>query len=60
MKNRSSDLAHPPGSIHHLNLCIYCENGIFVICIIHEINYILRYPSLSVKFYSVGEFFQKQ
>lgn len=45
MKNRSSDLAHPPGSIHHLNLCIYCENGIFVIRIIHEINYILRYSS---------------
>lgn len=45
MKNRSSDLLHPPGSIHHLNLCIYCENGIFVIRIIHEINYILRYPS---------------
>lgn len=45
MKNRSSDLLYPPGSIHHLNLYIYCENGIFAIRMIHEINYILRYPS---------------
>ena len=45
MKNRSSDLAHPPVSIHHLNLCIYRENGIFAIRMILEINYILRYPS---------------
>lgn len=44
MKNRSSDLLHPLGSIHHLNLCIYCENGIFYIRMIHEINYILHYP----------------
>lgn len=44
MKNRSSDLAHPPGSIHHLNLYIYCENSIFAIRMIHEIDYILRYP----------------
>lgn len=45
MKNRSPDLAHSPGSIHHLNLCIYCENGIFAIRMIHKTNYILRYPS---------------
>ena len=44
MKNTSSDLAHPPGSIHHLNLCIYGENGIFSIRMIDEIDYILRYP----------------
>lgn len=43
MKNRSSDLLHPPVSIHHLNLCIYLENGIFAIRMIHEIDYILRY-----------------
>lgn len=43
MKNRSSDLLHPPGSIHHLDLCIYYENGIFSIRMIHEINYILSY-----------------
>ena len=44
MKNRSSDLAHSPGSIHHLNLCICCKNGVFAIRMIHEIDYILRYP----------------
>lgn len=44
MKNRSSDLAHPPDNIHHLNLCIYCENGILAIRMIYEIDHILRYP----------------
>lgn len=44
MKNRSSDLAHSPGSIHHMNLYIYCKNGIFAIRMIHEMDYILRYP----------------
>lgn len=52
MKNRLSDLVHPPGSIHHMNLCIYCENGIFTIRMIHEINYILRYPFSPLAFFS--------
>lgn len=42
MKNKSSDLAQPSGSIHHLNICIYCENGMYIILAIHETNYILR------------------
>ncbi len=53
MKNRSSDLVHPPGSLHHLNLYIYCENGIFVIHMIHETNYILRYSSFPLLHFSL-------